>query len=39
MKRILAVLLTVLTLLGTLTVGISAKQITPVYVIDDKTKK
>ena len=39
MKRILAALLTVVLLLGTLTIGISAKKITPVYEIDEQTKK
>lgn len=39
MKRFLAALLTVLMLLGTMTIGISAKKITPVYQIDDQTKK
>ena len=39
MKRFLAAILTVLMLLGTMTIGISAKKITPVYQIDDQTKK
>ena len=39
MKRILAALLTVVLLLGTLTIGISAKKITPVYESDEQTKK
>ncbi len=39
MKRFLAAILTVVLLLGTLTVGISAKKITPVYQIDQQTNK
>lgn len=39
MKRFIAALLTVLMLLGTMTIGISAKKITPVYEIDEQTKK